>query len=60
MLDVLVTSYHTLANEFNQMVDEERAKKGGPPSEKKQRSSLLIFDVHFHRVVLDEAHMVSR
>jgi SNF2 family DNA or RNA helicase len=52
--DILLVSYHTLAAEYK----NKFGKKGEvqPSSKKAKRESML--DVPFHRIVLDEAHIV--
>lgn len=58
-LDILLVSYHTLAADFKKYRDwHPPGKSSLPPPSKKGRPSIFIFDLHFHRVILDEAHMI--
>lgn len=62
-VDILMTSYHTLASDYRKWmdVDDDDRKNGGDkkiPKLKKQRKGPFIFDIEFHRVILDEAHIV--
>jgi SNF2 family DNA or RNA helicase len=50
-VDVLLVSYNTLATEH-----DVSDKKKGPKKKKAKRES--IFDIDFHRIVLDEAHTI--
>jgi hypothetical protein len=55
-VDILVTSYHTMVADYKKYLDsKDTAKKGSKT--KKQKTSTSIFDLIFHRIVLDEAHM---
>jgi SNF2 family DNA or RNA helicase len=58
-IDVLLVSYHTLAAEFSKIYGKENdvTKDDGQPRTKKSKQE-SIFDVPFHRIVLDEAHMI--
>jgi SWI/SNF-related matrix-associated actin-dependent regulator of chromatin subfamily A3 len=51
-IDILLASYHTLAIDFKSNFGDEDA-----PTQKKQKVD-SIFSVRFHRVVLDECHMI--
>jgi hypothetical protein len=55
-VDILVTSYHTIVSDFKKYLDSKDAGKKGSKT-KKQKTSTSIFDLIFHRIVLDEAHM---
>lgn len=57
-IDVLLVSYHTLAAEFSKIYgkDHDDTKNGQPRTKKSKQES--IFDVAFHRIVLDEAHTI--
>jgi SWI/SNF-related matrix-associated actin-dependent regulator of chromatin subfamily A3 len=57
-IDVLLVSYHTLASEFARIYgkDNDGTKDGQPRTKKSKQES--IFDVAFHRIVLDEAHTI--
>jgi SWI/SNF-related matrix-associated actin-dependent regulator of chromatin subfamily A3 len=60
-LDVLMTSYHTLASDYKAWVEamEGDAEEDlGARAKKKRRKAPHIFELEFHRVVLDEAHIV--
>jgi SNF2 family DNA or RNA helicase len=50
-VDILLVSYHTLAADFGAAFD---TNKGQQPMRKKTKRE-SIFDIHFHRIVLDEA-----
>jgi hypothetical protein len=64
MLDVLITSFNTVASDFRLMHEEASAKKNRDnsnepnPPKKKPKKAPWIFNVDFHRIVLDEAHTV--
>lgn len=55
-VDVLLVSYHTLASEFKSIYGNKKADGSEPVMKKTRKES--IFDVCFHRIVLDEAHMI--
>jgi hypothetical protein len=55
-VDILVTSYHTIVSDFKKFLEAKDAEKKGNRT-KKQKTSTSIFDLIFHRIVLDEAHM---
>lgn len=55
-VDVLLASYHTLAADYRTCFGEEDEEK--PRLVKKPRKGPRIFDVSFHRIVLDEAHII--
>lgn len=59
-VDILITSYHTLASDFKKYEVQKGKKKGAKPitNMKGKKHDLSIFDMTFHRVVLDEAHMI--
>ena len=50
-VDILLVSYNTLA------ADYDASGKGGVPKKKKAKRE-SIFDIDFHRIVLDEAHTI--
>ncbi|KAL9184392.1 hypothetical protein ACHAXT_002478 [Thalassiosira profunda] len=50
-VDILLVSYNTLAADF-----DANGKGGAPKKKKAKRES--IFDIDFHRIVLDEAHTI--
>ena len=52
-IDVLVASYNTVAHDFGKL-----NRQGGTEPEKKKTKSTSIFDHTFHRIILDEAHMI--
>jgi SWI/SNF-related matrix-associated actin-dependent regulator of chromatin subfamily A3 len=52
-IDVLIASYNTIAYDFGQ---EER--HADEPASKRKKTSSIVFDTKFHRVLLDEAHMI--
>lgn len=55
--DVMITSYNTLSYDYRKYMEEM-----DPKNPKKRKASVAnqvtIFDVCFHRVVLDEAHII--
>jgi SNF2 family DNA or RNA helicase len=64
-VDVLMASYHTLASDYK--IWEESKDEGDDASPrnalgmrlgKKRRKAPHIFELEFHRIVLDEAHIV--
>lgn len=60
-VDVLITTYHTLATEIKQYEAErenEQSLTAITKSKRKTKKTPSIFDLHFHRVVLDEAHII--
>mmetsp|Transcript_12803 Transcript_12803/g.15672 ORF Transcript_12803/g.15672 Transcript_12803/m.15672 type:complete len:1060 (+) Transcript_12803:80-3259(+) len=67
VIDVLLVSYHTLAAEFgnkhgkssksNQNSDVLSQGSAKEPEQKKRRK-VSIFDIAFHRIILDEAHTI--
>lgn len=56
-IDILLVSYHTLAAEYGSAFgeEEEDAKQEEPTPKKKKCKKDTIFDIEFHRIVLDEA-----
>ena len=53
-IDVLIVSYSTLSSEFKNAYPElDKVKMDGPPTKRTKQSTL--FDVSFHRIILDEA-----
>ena len=59
-INVLLVSYHTLATDFVNFFGKdgkEKGKEAGPPMEKKRKIATL-YDLAFHRIVLDEAHTI--
>jgi hypothetical protein len=56
-VDILITSYHTIVSDFKKYLDTKDAEKKQGSRTKKQKTSTSIFDLVFHRIVLDEAHM---
>jgi SNF2-related domain/Ring finger domain len=62
-VDILLTTYGTLTSDFKKYIAEKEndpsltavstSKRGT-----KKRNVPTIFDLHFHRVVLDEAHII--
>lgn len=62
-LDVLMASYHTLASDYKNWMetmddDESPDKALEIRLKKKRRKAPHIFELEFHRVILDEAHIV--
>lgn len=56
-VDILVTSYHTVVADYKKYLDGKDTEKKKGSKTKKQKTSPSIFDLLFHRIVLDEAHM---
>ena len=60
-IDVLLVSYHTLGAEFKKIygnkAEAKNAGYGEEPIKKKSKQESL-FDITFHRFVLDEAHTI--
>jgi len=60
-IDVLITSYHTLASDLKKLEQEEANSTAFKKKQKKRKvagKQPTIFDVLFHRIVLDEAHII--
>lgn len=60
-VDILITSYHTLAADLKKLEAEAADPAAFKKKQKKRKISgnqLSIFDVAFHRLVLDEAHII--
>lgn len=53
-VDILLASYHTLAAEYKNIFGKDDDGDGKDPSPKRSRKA-SIFDIKFHRIVLDEA-----
>lgn len=58
-IDVLVVSYHTLSAEFTHIFGGGQKGDGCEPVQKKRRIS-SIFDIDFHRIILDEAVSIHK
>jgi SWI/SNF-related matrix-associated actin-dependent regulator of chromatin subfamily A3 len=55
-VDILVTSYHTIVADLKKILEEEQSQL---KSKKRKKScTTSIFDIVFHRIVLDEAHII--
>ncbi len=54
-VDILLVSYHTLAYEYGNVYGKIGDSDVGEPQKKRSKKS-SIFDVDFHRIILDEAH----
>lgn len=52
-VDILLVSYHTLAAEYGNNFSSDNIGDGEPNKKKSRKES--IFDIDFHRIVLDEA-----
>ena len=60
-VDILITSYHTLAADLKKVEWAAADPVAFQKQQKKRKASgsqLSIFDVAFHRIVLDEAHII--
>jgi SWI/SNF-related matrix-associated actin-dependent regulator of chromatin subfamily A3 len=55
-IDVLLVSYHTLSADHVNCFGKEQKGEAPPPT--KVRKMETLFDLHFHRQVLDEAHTI--
>ena len=55
--DIILTSYHTVAADLKKYIEFEES---GKDSEKKRtlETKTFIFELEFHRIVLDEAHII--
>jgi SNF2 family DNA or RNA helicase len=53
-VDVLMTSYHTLASDYKTWLADTQSEDGGLRKKKKQRKAPFIFELDFHRIILDE------
>ena len=54
-VDILLVSYHTLAAEYGSAFGEYSTCSGEEEPKKKKSKRETIFDIDFHRIVLDEA-----
>jgi SWI/SNF-related matrix-associated actin-dependent regulator of chromatin subfamily A3 len=54
-IDVVLTSYQTLASDLKKMLEENEEDATDPPKKKKPKTTSWIFNLRFHRLVLDEA-----
>ena len=60
-VDVLLVSYNTLASDHDAFAASKDTGDNGNKKKKAKRARTIatsIFDIHFHRIVLDEAHMI--
>lgn len=60
-VDVLLVSYNTLASDHDAFVASHDTGDNGNTKKKAKRARTMaasIFDIHFHRIVLDEAHTI--
>lgn len=64
-IDVMITSYQTLAHDYRPILNALKKGKGrgdddysNPPQNKRPKGMASIFNFPFHRVVLDEAHTI--
>jgi SNF2 family DNA or RNA helicase len=57
-VDILLVSYQTLAAEFSNSYDIDSKVESDEPQKKRARRD-SIFDIDFHRIVLDEAVRIS-
>ena len=57
-IDVLLVSYHTLGAEFKKVYGKNKATVGNGEPQKKKSKHESIFDINFHRFVLNEAHTI--
>lgn len=56
--DVVIVSYSTLAYDFGKYFEMTTSKTTIESRKKKAKKAKTIFDIPFHRIVLDEAHIV--
>ncbi len=54
-VDIALVSYHTLAYEYGNVYGKNNGNDLEEPQKKKSKKS-SIFDIDFHRIILDEAH----
>ncbi|KAL7498338.1 hypothetical protein ACHAWT_009386 [Skeletonema menzelii] len=59
-IDILLVSYNTLASDHDAFVASQDASNGNKKKKAKRARTMAtsIFDIHFHRIVLDEAHLI--
>jgi SNF2 family DNA or RNA helicase len=57
-VDILLVSYQTLAAEFSNSYGSDSNCEGDEPQKKRAKRD-SIFDIDFHRIVLDEAVRIS-
>lgn len=56
--DILITSYNTLAYDLRKWESDDDPTMKKKKQKLKAGTSLSIFDISFHRIVLDEAHII--
>ena len=54
-VDILLVSYHTLGAEFGNVFGKDDGVANGEEPRRKRSRRTSIFDITFHRIVLDEA-----
>jgi SNF2 family DNA or RNA helicase len=57
-VDILITSYHTIVSDFKKDLEAKEGEKKGQKKKKRKLASTSLFDLVFHRIVLDEAHII--
>ena len=57
-IDILLTSYHTLAADLRKLESEAAEKKKQKKRKNAGGKDLSIFQLQFHRTILDEAHVI--
>jgi len=57
-VDILLVSYNTLAADYDSSGKDDAAPKKKKKKAKRQKLGESIFDIDFHRIVLDEAHTI--
>jgi SNF2 family DNA or RNA helicase len=57
--DVILVSYHTLAYDYRVYMEDRKKNPDQKPSKPlKFANEMSLFDITFHRIVLDEAHVI--
>ena len=60
--DIVLSSYQTLAYDWRRYIgaDEDKNvnKRKKPMKAKKNENEIFLFDLHLHRIVLDESHVI--
>mmetsp|Transcript_11266 Transcript_11266/g.27119 ORF Transcript_11266/g.27119 Transcript_11266/m.27119 type:complete len:965 (-) Transcript_11266:92-2986(-) len=60
-VDILLVSYHTLAADYAKVFGGKKSSNGSSSGEepvRKKSKTQSIFDISFHRIILDEAHTI--
>ena len=57
-IDVLISSYGTISTDFGKEFPERSTEETSEPKKKKAKNGMSIFQQTFHRIILDEAHII--